>query len=154
MSNVKCRKSQGFSLLEVLIVIGIIAILSVIGTGYYRGFFKNVELDLSAKTIISDLRQARAKAMAGEDGLKWGIHFINGASDSYELFSTAADYAAGAVKTTTFLQGTVIFTNPAEAAVLDIIFEKITGTTAASAVTISSEGDTKTITITSQGNVY
>lgn len=145
---------KAFSLLEVLITIGVIAILSVIGTGYYRGFFKNVELDLAAKTITSDLRQARAKAMAGEDGLKWGIRFINSASDSYDLFSTATDYASGTVRTTTFLQGTVIFTSPVESGILDIIFEKITGTTSAITVTISSEGNTKTITITSQGNVY
>lgn len=147
---------KGFSLIEILIVVGILAILGLIATGFYRNFVKNVELESVNKAIVFDLRDARSRAMSGEDDLKWGIRFINNGSDYYELFSTPTDYVSPSttVKNTVYLPGVIVFTNPPPASSSIVIFNKITATTTAASVSIFFENATRTITITGEGNVY
>ena len=149
---------KGFSLLEVLIVVGILAVLAGIGTGFYFNYAKERELEASAKNIIFDLKQAQAKAMAGEESRKWGAHFINNSEDYYEIFSTPTDYndASKAIETTSYLASSISFTAPVASASSTVIFDKIKGTTVGtSIITISSmSGGTKTITVTAGGNIY
>lgn len=147
---------MGLTLLEVLIVVAILSVLAFTGFGLYRNFAKSSELDLLAKGIVFDLKSAQAKSMAGEDGLKWGIHFVNGSSDYYELFSTPADYtsASTTIGLVVYLPGAAYFVEPTTSST--IIFGKIRGTVAtATTVSVSSsEGDIKTVTVTPVGNVY
>ncbi len=144
--------------MEVLIVIAILSVLAVAGAGFYRSFIKSAEIGLVAKNIISDLKDARAKSMAGENGLKWGVHFINGNEDYYEIFSTPADYSSASttIDETDYLPGVIYFTSPANLSSSTVIFGKINGTTTAT-TTIgisSSEEEVKTITITPIGTIY
>ncbi len=145
---------NGFSLIELILVIAILVILSSLAVGYFRNFAKNVELEEISKKIISDLRNSREKAMSGENNLKWGTHFINGASDYYEIFSTPTDYSGGTVSETSYLPSAIYFAEPGEGQNSDVIFSKITGTTTVKTITISSEGNQKTINVGSLGNVY
>lgn len=142
--------------MEMLLVIAILAILGTIGLGSYRNFAKTVELDSTVSAIVADSRTARARAMAGENDLKWGAHFVNGASDYYEIFSTPSDYASPSktIKDTFYLSRGVIFTVPVEGLTTDVIFTKVTGTTTAETITVSSEGRNKTINFTTVGNIY
>lgn len=148
--------SRGFSLLELLIVIAIIAILGTVGSGYYRGFIKNVEIQSVSKTLAGDLRHMRSKAMIGEDGVKWGVHIVNvsGGDQYYELFSTPTNYAGGTVTATTTLSKGLSFSDPSAGASKDIIFTKISGTTTPATVVIVSEGSYSTTTVSSIGAVY
>jgi len=150
--------SRGFSLLELLIVMAIIALLGTAGVGYYRGFVKNVELQTVSKALAGDLRHVRSKSMIGEDGVKWGAHVVNtsGGSQYYELFSTPTNYADGSklVISTTTLSTGLIFSDPIAGATKDIIFTKISGTTTAATVVVVSEGNYATTTVSSIGAVY
>lgn len=150
------KTSSGFTLLELLIVMGILAILSTIGTGFYRNFSKGVEIGTANKNIVSELRNARSKSMQGENDLKWGIHFVNGTEDYFELFSTPTDYSSisKTVVETTVLPGTVKFKTPTEGISTDIIFDKIYGSTTPAVIEITTEGAVATTTITALGNIY
>lgn len=145
---------KGFTLLEVLLVTAILVVMATVATGYYRNYAKSVELNQSANEILAELKLARQKAIAGEDDKKWGIRFDNGTDDKYELFSTATDYVSGTIVETVFLKGGVAFTAPPSASSTDVLFNKITGSANNAAITISSEGNTKTITVTGVGNIY
>jgi hypothetical protein len=107
--------------------------------------------------ITSELKTARAKSMNGEDDMKWGVHFVNGTSDYYELFSTPTNYADGSrvTKETVYLSGGVAFSYPTEGNTTDIIFDKIYGsTTPATYVTVTAENNYATTTISSNGQIY
>lgn len=152
------NSSRGFSLLELIIVIAIIALLGSIGSGYYRGFIKNVELQSVSKTLAGDLKHMRSKSMIGEDGVKWGAHIVNtsGGSQYYELFSTPTNYTDGAkdVISTTTLSTGLTFYDPGVGASKDIIFTKISGTTTPATIVVVSEGAYATTTISSIGSIY
>lgn len=153
------KNMRGFSLLELLIVIAIIAILATLGGGMYRNYAKNVELSSVAQTISADLKHMQSKAMIGEDLRKWGMHFVNGPSandDYYELFSTPTTYAdAGkVVKETTYLSLGVEFSDPLSGTTKDVVFNRISGTTTATTVGVTAEGNTQMVTVTPLGTIY
>jgi len=157
LSSYVAHKLGGFTLLELLMVIGIIAILAAAGFGVYGNFVENVQLEAAEKNIIFDLKNVRSRSMAGESELKWGIHFVGSTStDYYELFSTPTDYSSASttIEETVFLQSGTVFTSPSSGSTTDAIFNKITGTATSTSVTISSDGETKTINISSIGSVY
>jgi prepilin-type N-terminal cleavage/methylation domain-containing protein len=147
---------RGFTLLEVLLVVSLLAMIAGFSVASYRNYGKTVEIDAVAKNIIYDLRQARSRAAAGEDRRNWGAHFANGAQDYYELFSTPTNYldVSKTVISAIYLPATVHFITPAESANLDLIFSSIAGETTADFLTINSEDNTRTINVTASGAIY
>lgn len=143
-------------MLEILIVIAILAGLSAAGAGYFHNTVTTIESQATSKTLMSDIKNVRAKSMAGENNMKWGIRAVNSADDYYEIFSTPTNYidVFTAVHSTTTLPRGVIFTDPGEGLNKEIIFSKISGTATAMTLSLSSLGDTATITVTAQGTVY
>ncbi len=148
--------TRGFTLLEVLIVIAIVGLLSAAGVGYFRNVVQQVSSESVVKILISDLRNAQAKAAAGEESRKWGIHVVNSATQYYQLFSTPTNYAdvPTSIEATTTLASGFVFTDPAAGMSKDIIFGGIGGTTTATTLALTNEGKTTTITISSLGTIY
>jgi len=146
---------NGFSLLELLIVISIVAVLGAVGVGFYLNYAKNIEIKTVANTLVSDLKQAQAKSMAGVGGFKWGIHLVNGDTDYYETFSSPSDYSdvSKSIVSTKYLSKGVLFSDPASSSTKDIIFNKITGATTEASITLSSSEVTKKISISSVGSI-
>lgn len=153
--NINLSHKSGFTLLELMIVIGVLVIIATISKDFYGSFVPAAQLEDNAKTIIYDLRNTRDKAMNGQDDRKWGVHFVNSTSDYYEIFSTATDYndVSKNVVVTNYLRNNINFSLPVESVNQDIIFEKITGETASSSIIIKSGGNARTIFIKAQGLV-
>lgn len=144
---------NGFTLLELMLVIGILVIIATISRDFYGSFVPGAQLEDNAKTIIYDLRNTRDKAMNGQDSRLWGIHFVNGVSDYYEIFSTPTDYndVAKTILVTSYLRNGIMFSSPAEGNNLDIIFNQINGQVASSSITIKAGNTTRTIFVKEQG---
>ncbi len=149
------KSRTGISLIEVLIVIGITAILGTVATVNFLGFRSAYDLDIAAKTLADYLRFARQSAVSQNQGSAWGAHLAASATgDSYVIFS-GPSFAAGTAVATVALPRNVRFTDPAEGSVRDIIFAKVTGRPSAGAAsaTLALEGGSsvKTISVSPVG---
>jgi len=146
---------KAFTLMELLIVVGITIVLSGVGISSYINQQRTKLLDTSAQGIVGYLRYAQQKSMAQEGGNQWGVHFENPTSgnDFYTLY-TGTTYSFSIE--TRYLPSGIIFTTPATGASINISFNKLTGTnysgTSQSLVIQSiSSSATKTISVSSQG---
>jgi|GEM_PF-1098603 prepilin-type N-terminal cleavage/methylation domain-containing protein len=160
----------GFTLLEMLLAIGIIMILATASFGIYTSFVSSVQFNAAREDVISDLKTTREAAMSGEYGENWGIQYTNLSSSStirnpyyYTIFYTPANnFSSASTVTTTvvYLPSGVVFSNPSGvAASSTIIFTDTTGTTTSSAsnfqVSIGdNSNDSSTVTITPSGTIY
>lgn len=146
---------RGFTLLEILLVIGVLVVIAAMSRDFYGSFVGGAQLDENASTIIYDIRNTRDKAMNGQDDRLWGIHFVNGGADYYETFSSPTNYSdpAKAVNVTSYLKTGITFSYPSEGQNVDIIFSKIGGTTTPANILIQAGISTRTISIKGQGLV-
>jgi len=147
----------GLTLIEVLLALTVLVIMGTLSIGAYRNYAKNVELDMTVKTIRAELSELRGKALNGESRLNWGAHFVNSTNDYYELFSSPTNYSDvnKVIKSTTYLKTTVNFSSPGSGSNTDVIFNKITGGVDSNVgITITSEGQDKSINISTIGAIY
>lgn len=75
--------SRGFSLLEILLVFGILAILVISIVPLSVNLFRSYQLDSSTQGVIQTLRRAQLKAMSIESDSDFGVYLTN---DNYTLF--------------------------------------------------------------------
>jgi prepilin-type N-terminal cleavage/methylation domain-containing protein len=89
------KYNQGFTMVELLLVMGIFTVLSSIATVSLAKFERNASLSSEVNTIIPDLKEQQIKAMAGDgEGSgsinNYGVHIT---ATSYTLFQ--GTYVAG-----------------------------------------------------------
>ena len=73
----------GFTLVEILLVIGMLAFLVTIITPITLDFYKSQQLDTHTRQIIQMLRRAQLSAMSVEEDCSFGVYLTN---DNYTLF--------------------------------------------------------------------
>lgn len=147
--------TAGFTLLESLVVIGILALIGVAGLASFVSSRNTRDLSSAGQNVLSILKVAQSKALAGEVNSEWGVHLEQA---QFVLFRGPT--YAGAPYTEVFpLPGNIEIVNIALfGGGSDVIFKKIDGRTAESgtltlrvrnAVNIAFP-----ITIDSSGKVY
>lgn len=67
--------SRGFSLIELLLSIAILAVFVSIVSMSLGGYKKSADLNSSSRIIESLLRSAQSKALSGKESKSWGISF-------------------------------------------------------------------------------
>jgi type II secretory pathway pseudopilin PulG len=147
----------GFTLLELILVIGIIIILATASFGIYQNYVSSVQFNAAREDIISNLKMTRESAMGGMYSDNWGINYVN-AGGYYKIFYTPTTFSSASTVITqpVYLPSGISFTNPSVAAGSStIIFTNTTGTTTTSSISITdSSNNSTTINITPSGTVY
>ncbi|MCX6764153.1 MAG: type II secretion system protein [Candidatus Nealsonbacteria bacterium] len=78
------KKSQkAFTLIEILLVIGIFSILAILTLPLSLDFYKKYQLDIYTQEIVQALRRAQLKSMSVEQDSRFGIYLAEG---NYVLF--------------------------------------------------------------------
>ena len=151
---------KGFTLIELVITIAIIAVVAIIGTVSLFGAQHKATLTGTVQQIAALLREAQSDSMAGENGTAWGVHFENATTTApfYALFSSST-YSPQAVVGYYRLPASVGYATSTlpVGAVVNIIFSPITGAASASTsitlYTLGSAAFSSTISIASSGAV-
>lgn len=68
LRDARCSGRAGFTLVEILVVMGIIAMLSTLAVGGYMSYRRSALLDLGAENLISQINAMKAKATYGSNG--------------------------------------------------------------------------------------
>lgn len=158
---------KGFTLVEVLIVVGIIAILSTTGFLYLGSGDPAIRLSRSAEGMIALLRSAQERAINQEGSVRWGVYFKNELEGPSTAQVFKADEALIATPGYTDIPGTplekvatgrgVQFSTPPEGASLFVVFNQRTGTTDSvrTIVLATAFGNSaqKTITVEENGRI-
>lgn len=83
-------KSRGYSLVEMVVVIGIVSVLLGIGTLRFNEYMVRYRVDAQTKLIHSELLQARADAVFQRRGTRVKLY-----TDHFETYSSLADGDSG-----------------------------------------------------------
>ena len=110
MADYFFKSDRGFTLMELIVVIGLIGILAGIGMPYFRGFMINTQLRGAARDLTSDLRYAQQQAVTTQ--INYRVVFVP-SSNSYrvENDSTGQLIRARTVKSPVILQSTTLPAN-------------------------------------------
>jgi len=92
ISNLKAQRSNGFTLTELLVVIGILIILTSLTVPVFRFFQKESDLNNSAEEIVNILRLAQSKTLASEGASQYGLYFDNTTSPHQYTIFKGNDY--------------------------------------------------------------
>ena len=123
----KCLNDKGFSVVEILLVVGLIALLVSLSFLGYRSFEKSLTLSTTANEIITALHLAADQTISSKGDMVYGVHFE---SDAYAIFSGLVYNASST--------GNEVFAMPAAIEISDIaltgggsevIYNRLTGQT-------------------------
>lgn len=143
--------NKGFTLIEILIVVGISALLLSLGVMSLYGFHSSQTVDNEARRLVSVLKSAQEKSIGQDGDSRWGVSFVvTPGSYSYSLFREIPfletefhDLKPALTMTITDIGSSVLFT-------------KATGKPVPAGNIELSDGNpanTKTVTISPQGKI-
>ena len=144
------ESSQGFTLVETLIVVAITAMISGISLVSLASLSKNEALSANTTAIATRLRDARAQTLASVGGMQYGV-LID--TTSVTFFRGATYDAATSTNDVFVLSGYV----SASSSIQSFVFERITGNASASGtIDVYLRSDStkkKTVTVQTSGLV-
>jgi prepilin-type N-terminal cleavage/methylation domain-containing protein len=117
---------KGFTLTELLVVLGITAVLSTVSFSLYINQQRTKLLETTAEEIVGFLKYAQQKSMFQEEGKQWNVHFENPASgsDFYALYT--GDTYTSPIEPRYLPQG-ITFGAPGDGSSINIPFYKLSG---------------------------
>lgn len=139
--------TAGFTLIEMLLVVGIIGVISLIGAPLYINLNNVNQLDAASNLLVQDLYQAQTHSRNQSQDSQWGVA-VNGqvitlfAGTSYATRNTAYD-ANYTVPTAIHLSGSS-----------QVVYSKLYGLpTSTGTFNFSGGGKTSAVSVNSKGTV-
>jgi len=150
--------SQGMTLTELFVVVGILSILAGLSIPTFRFFQKESDLNNSVEEIINSLRLAQNKTLASEGASQWGVYFTTSTSpNQYILFKGSAYNLRDAAFDETHKLPKSIEISSTTLPATEVVFKRITGNASSSgSLSLRLKTDitkTKTIYIEQAGQV-
>ncbi|TSC55426.1 MAG: Uncharacterized protein G01um101418_910 [Parcubacteria group bacterium Gr01-1014_18] len=139
---------QGFTLLEALLSVSVVAILALVAFPISIQFQNRTGLDIASYSFTQSLRSAQTLAQASSGDSSWGVKADTG---SILLFK-GSSYAS---RDTAYDQISSIYESIILSGVTEVIFAKFTGLpqTTGTLILTSPNNETRSVTINSKGTV-
>ena len=129
---IKPLKKEGFTLIEILVVSGILMIIFLLSINVLSFLYKKTELDASKDNIITSLKMAKNRTLASEQSAQYGIYFDTTSDPDRYIFFQGFNYASRNVSLDEIygLPRTVEISNiNLEGGTNEIIFNRLDGST-------------------------
>jgi prepilin-type N-terminal cleavage/methylation domain-containing protein len=147
----KFKKQKGFTLVEILLVVGLFGFLAGISIPVYSGFIDRSNLSSSVDVTQAAILRARKYAQTQRNNSNWGVYYQTGqiivfAGDSFDTRDTALDEVTNIPET----MGLSVDSDR------EVVFEQISGTPLSNGARIEFESplqNTNTISIDPDGEV-
>ena len=139
------RKTSGFTLVELMVVMGIFALMLGFTSINLIRPQTQANLDTTVTTLVSDLKQQQIRAMSGDGPSAYGVYLE---PNRYTLF-TGSIYSAGATDNFSINMDGGVTLSPTT----QIVFAQRSGETSTTTITVTNtnSNQTKTITINQYG---
>ncbi|HOY46452.1 MAG TPA: type II secretion system protein [Candidatus Dojkabacteria bacterium] len=139
------RKLKAFTLVEIIIVVGLFSAIVLIGVPLSQTTLAGSEVDTAFEVTAKTLRSSQAYAQAGVEDSTWGVHLSGNTVTQFK----GSDYAA---RDSEFDAVTIFSSKINFSGVSEVIFSKLTGLPSSTGAITISEGDRSvTININSTG---
>jgi len=142
------RPNRGFTLIEILVVIGIFAIIFSFSLFVSFDFYRSYALRTEKNAIISILQKARSQSLNNIDQAKHGVHFSANPLQ-YVIFE---GNAYNPIDTNNVIvnpsYGVSVAGTP-----FDVQFEQLSGASADKTITVSDGIKSYDVTINSEGRI-
>ena len=140
---------NGFTLLEVLLSIALIAILVGLSLPVYYTLFSKNDLDVAKNQVAQSLGRAIFLSSASDGDTTWGVKILSG---SVVIFK-GTNYSTG--RNSSYDETYPIASSITPSGLTEIVFGKMTGLpqTTGNIILTSTNGEIRTITINSKGTV-
>ena len=123
------NKNSGFSMIELLTVLGIATIFLAMSVGVYFSFRQRNQIDIESQKVASALRLAQNKTLAAQNFAAHGIHF-DSVAETYTFFEGATFDPVDPDNEVVPLENNTEFSNIQLAGGgVDVIFDRISGRT-------------------------
>ncbi|MFZ4631712.1 MAG: pilus assembly FimT family protein [Patescibacteria group bacterium] len=142
------KKSSGFTLIEILLVLTTIGVLAAIIIPVSGFFYNRNNLDLAVKQVVSDWRRAQSLARGAEADSNWGVYITSTSSVTFKGSSYISRDSAYDESENLNSLGSV-------SGLTEVVFYKATGTPITNGTIIlnSINNESKNVSINSQGTI-
>lgn len=142
------HKQNGFTLLEVLLVISVIALLSGLAIPFLSAVQKRTDIDLAVGTTVRLHRRAQQLSQGMQGDSSWGVRVQSGSITLFKGLSYAARDAS--LDEVFQLSPSIVPTG-----VQEIVYAKFTGFPQATGTLILTAGsdETRTVSVQSKGTI-
>lgn len=139
---------RGFTILEILLVVAVVAIVAGIGIPFYYSFVTRNNLDLAHEHVYEAYTRAQVKAQVGDRDTSWGLYVTDGAATVFSGNSFATRNSAYDEQFS-FSENIVV------SGLSEVVFSKLEGEPDGVGQTIltDSSGNVRTININAKGTI-
>ena len=140
------RRNAGLTLIEVLVVMGIVVLLIGLGLLVSMDAFRGYIYRSERLVLVSVLEKARSRAMNNINQTCWGARYDG---DNYVIFKTLPDCATEAPG------GDTVPANPNATITgfTGVVFSQLRGATTGATITLTENGRAETITVNAEGAI-
>lgn len=139
---------SGLTLIEILVVIGIIILLFSLGLFFSMDSFRGYSFHAEEDKLVTILQRARSKSLANIDQASHGVH-IDVVGSAYVLFEGTVYNPVDPKNEPTPIEGPVTLSG-----LTDVLFDQLSGASnTPGTITISGGGKSATVIINNEGRI-